>query len=93
EDFNKVIALDPNYAKAYYNRGLAYGKKGQHDRAIEDFNKAIALKSDYANAYSGRGLAYSIKGNINKAISDFQKACDLGSESGCENLQEALQKR
>ncbi|HXY90760.1 MAG TPA: tetratricopeptide repeat protein, partial [Xanthobacteraceae bacterium] len=42
-DFNKVIELNPNYAKAYINRGNAYDNKGDHDRAIADYNKAIEL--------------------------------------------------
>src|SRR3990167_8365577 len=43
EAYTKAIALDPNLAQAYNNRGLAYADKGQNDRAIEDFNRAIAL--------------------------------------------------
>ena len=58
EDFNKAIDLKPDYAKAYYNRGIAYGDKGDFDRAIEDFNKAIDLNPDYAKAYYSRGIAY-----------------------------------
>ena len=32
-DYTKAIALDPNVATAYTHRGLAYGKKGEVDRA------------------------------------------------------------
>ncbi len=93
EDFNKVIALDPNDAKAYYNRGSAYSSKGQHDMAIEDCNRAIVINPNDAGAYNNRGIAYEMKGNIDKAIEDFKKACDLGNEKGCENLQKILRQR
>ena len=32
-DYDKAIALDPNVATAYTNRGVAYGRKGEYDRA------------------------------------------------------------
>ena len=38
EDYNKVIELNPNYAEAYYSRGMAYGKKGDYDLALVDYN-------------------------------------------------------
>ena len=28
-DFNKAIEIDPKYARAYNNRGIAYDNKGQ----------------------------------------------------------------
>ena len=88
EDYNKAIAIDPNYAHAYYNRGTVYGRdKVQYDRAIEDFNKAIQLDPNFAQAYYNRGFAYFLSGNRGRAISDLQKACDLGDDVGCEYLQ------
>ncbi|MBI3582358.1 MAG: tetratricopeptide repeat protein [Nitrospinae bacterium] len=39
EAYTNAIAIDPNYAYAYNNRGNAYGNKGQNDRAISDFQK------------------------------------------------------
>src|SRR3989338_6791372 len=48
EAYTKAIALDPNDALAYNNRGAAYANKGQYDRAIEDYNKAIALNPNDA---------------------------------------------
>ena len=43
---NKAIELKPNFAEAYNNRGIAYGIKGEYNRAIEDFDKAIELKHE-----------------------------------------------
>ena len=54
--FNKAIEINPRYADAYNNRGLAYGMgKGQYDKAISDFNKAIELNPKYAGFYNKRG--------------------------------------
>ena len=77
EGYDKAIALDPNDAVAYNNRGLAYANKGQHDRAIEDYNKAIQLNPNDALTYSARGNAYSNKGQYDRAIEDYNKAIQL----------------
>ena len=83
-DYTEAIRLDPKYAMAYCNRGIAYGKgrarqgdrrlhrghpagpeicrgvlqpgraygkKGEHDKAIADFTEAIRLDPKYAEAY------------------------------------------
>ena len=64
-------------ADAYNNRGVAYGGKGDYDRAIADFDKAIQLKPDYADAYDNRGVAYGSKGDYDRAIADYDKAIQL----------------
>jgi tetratricopeptide (TPR) repeat protein len=58
-DYNKAIVLWPKNAVAYYNRGLAYSKKGESNSALKDFETAIALKPTYADAYFARGNAYN----------------------------------
>ncbi len=91
EAYTKAIALDPNYAAAYNNRGVAYKNKGQYDRAIEDYNKAIALDPNDASAYTNRGVAYNEKRQYDKAIINFQKACNLGDEElGCYLMETTL---
>ncbi|MBU4462359.1 MAG: tetratricopeptide repeat protein [Proteobacteria bacterium] len=55
EYLNKAISLDSNYAEAYNNRGIAWGKKGNYDRAISDYNKALELNPEDAEAYYNRG--------------------------------------
>ena len=57
--YDKAIRLDPRYADAYFNRGLAYAELGQYERAIQDYNDAIRLKPDDALAHDSRGFAYA----------------------------------
>jgi tetratricopeptide (TPR) repeat protein len=42
-DFDQVIKLDPKFALSYYDRGVAYSRKANYDRAIADFDLAIQL--------------------------------------------------
>jgi tetratricopeptide (TPR) repeat protein len=53
--------LNPKYAIAFNNRGIAYRTKGQYDRAIQDHDRAIELNPNYAGAFFNRGLAYRDK--------------------------------
>ncbi len=77
EHYTEAIQLDPDYAKAYLNRGYAYDGLGQHQRAIEDFDKAIQLEPDDAVAYNNRGAAYYYLGQYQRAIEDYDKAIQL----------------
>ena len=75
-----------NRSIAYYNRGNAYDKKGEVDRAVADFTKAIKLYPNSAAAYNNRGLAYKKKGDKEQAIGDFRKALEINpSDQGAKN--------
>ncbi len=63
-------------ATRYNNRGIAYGNKGDYDRAIADHNKAIELDPRYAKAYNNRGVDYADK-DYEKALADYNKAVEL----------------
>jgi tetratricopeptide (TPR) repeat protein len=73
-------ASQSELAKVYYNRGVAYDNKEQHDRAIKDYDKAITLNPKYAEVYNNRGIAYTKKGKADRAIVDFDKAIALNSK-------------
>ncbi len=66
-----------NLAVAFTNRGLAYKRKGQWDRAIADYDEAIRLKPDFVFAFTNRGNAYYYKGQFDRAIADFSNAIRL----------------
>ena len=65
------------FSVVYYNRGVAYGDKGNYDQAISDCTRAIELDPNYADAYYNRGVAYGDKGNYDQTISDCTRAIEL----------------
>jgi hypothetical protein len=65
-DFDKAIALDPQYAKAYYNRGSAFDTMGWLDKAIADYKTTIALDPLYYEAYYYLDQARKKTGTLNK---------------------------
>ncbi|MEE3371478.1 MAG: tetratricopeptide repeat protein [Planctomycetota bacterium] len=71
--FNQAIRIDPDYAEAYYNRGLAH--RDQYDKAIADFTEAIRIDPGDVEAYYQRGYTYSLQfGQDDKAIADYTEA-------------------
>src|SRR5262249_27872587 len=66
--------LGPHLAAAYVNRGDAYSKTNECDKAIEDFSQALVLGPKDANAHLGRGSAYYFQNEYDKAIADYTQA-------------------
>jgi regulator of sirC expression with transglutaminase-like and TPR domain len=56
--------LDPEYTYAFNNRGLAYAKLKQFEKAIQDYNQAIELNPKDADAFIDRGVAYAKLSNL-----------------------------
>ena len=54
-NFTKAIELDPKYANAYFNRGIAYSSLKKYPEALADYTKAIELDPKYVKAYYNRG--------------------------------------
>ena len=79
--YDEAIRLDPNYARAYNNRGLAYQAKGDLNRAIADFSEAIRLTPTLSAAYLNRGAAYARKGDVDKALADCTEVIRLDPHS------------
>jgi len=72
--YNRSIALDPEYAESYRQRGITYGNKGQLDQALDDINKALDLFPDFSEAYHDRASIYNTRGDVDNAISDYNQA-------------------
>jgi tetratricopeptide (TPR) repeat protein len=64
----------------HYNRGIAWGAKGDYDRAIADYDQAIRLDPKHTAAYVNRGAAWSDKGDHDRAIADYTEAIRLNPE-------------
>jgi tetratricopeptide (TPR) repeat protein len=74
-DYTEVIRLDPEYADAFYNRGVARRLKGDYDGAIADYSEAIRLDPGYASeCLSLRADARQAKGDLEGANADKAEA-------------------
>src|SRR6188472_2576421 len=66
-----------NLAILHSNRGIAYGKGGDYDRAIADFDAALRINPNHVRAYLNRGNANFARGDYDRAITDFGNAIRL----------------
>ncbi len=76
-DYQKALAINPNYAEAYNNRGALHFFEKSYQAAFDDFSKAIAIDPTYADAYSNRGNIYSQNGQFDLAIKEFDETIKL----------------
>ena len=78
-EFNKVIAINPKSANAYYSLGFAYDKKSDLNNAISNFSKAIEIEPVLTDAYYNRGFDYYKKSAFDNAITDYNKVIEINS--------------
>ncbi len=64
-------------AVAYNNRGNAYVRRGDFERAIQDYDQALKVDTNYAKAFNNRGVAYGKTGQHDLAIRDLDEAIRL----------------
>ncbi len=51
-EFSLAIEIKPDYAEAYYQRGLVYISSGEDDLGMQDFEQAISIQSSLAKRYN-----------------------------------------
>src|SRR5262245_30581438 len=58
-----------NLAIVHSNRGIAYARAGDYDRAVGEFDTAVRVNPNYARAYLSRGNAHLVRRDYDRAIS------------------------
>ena len=76
-DYDIAIEKDPNYAEAYFLRGLARRVLNHWEESIVDFNDAIRLNSNQAAVYYERGAVKYLLNQCEEAIVDSDRAIHL----------------
>ena len=81
-DFSRAIELDPEYAEAYFSRGVLYWRELRNAyRAIRDMTRVLELAPQRAEALFNRAMAYQIRGDHEQAIADLEQYLVEGSNS------------
>jgi len=76
-NYQQALIINPSYADAHYNIGIALDNKADPSAAIDSYKKAIAINPNYADAYNNMGVAMNNKGDFNGAINSYQKVLTI----------------
>ena len=77
-DYDKTIALAPDFSFAYYNKGNVLCSLKDYKSGISYYTKAIEIDPDFAEAYFNRGLTFLLMNDESKGNLDISKAGELG---------------
>jgi tetratricopeptide (TPR) repeat protein len=75
--FREVIALHPDYARAYFELGRMYYRWSHYENAFQPLQKAIELQPDEPASYYNLGKAYNRAGLYSEAEKYLRKFVDL----------------
>ena len=68
KNFEKALAIKPDYTEVNYNLGLTFQELGQLDAAVKSFKKALAIKPDYTEVNYNLGLTFQELGQLDEAV-------------------------
>ena len=75
--FKRIIEIDPNNYRAYYNLGIAYFDLNRFKEALNSYKIAISIKPDYKHIYYNIGLLHEETKNLEKAVEAYEKALKI----------------
>jgi tetratricopeptide (TPR) repeat protein len=79
--FDRATMADPNYAQAYYEKGVLDVRSRNAKDAITNLEKAISLEPKYAPAYKELAEMYFYAGQYDKALSTFEQFRGVAEKS------------
>ncbi len=74
---DRLIALCPDNATYYNNRGLIYFRNKQTIEAFCDLSIALEINPNLDSAYNNRANCHAAQGDLDSAIADYDLALDL----------------
>ena len=76
-DFERGIAINPNYAPAWDNKGYLFLLLEQYPESLAALNRSLELDPDNVNGWHNRGATlYALK-RYGEALDSFEKALNL----------------
>lgn len=81
KDLDIAIQLRPNYARAYFMRGINHYRLGNLEKSIDDFSRMFTSDLKQPMAWDIRGDAYFKTGKYSQALADFERALKLDAKN------------
>lgn len=80
EEYNRVLALDPEFGWAMNELGYMYADIRDFEKAAEYFERYAAVSPGDSNPIDSMGELYFRMGRLNEAIEEYQQALALNPE-------------
>ena len=77
--YKQIVKIDPNYAEAHNNIGVAMEGKGSLESAIDSYKQAVKIKPDYSEAHFNLGNVLHKKGSLDAALDSYSQAVKIKS--------------
>jgi protein O-mannosyl-transferase len=82
-DFERSLAVSPQYAPVHFELGWLYGRKGRYNDAMAQFDASIANDPTFANGYYGKAMLLKIRHENKRAAELMAKSCELKQPIAC----------
>jgi tetratricopeptide (TPR) repeat protein len=70
--YDRIIALKPDIADAYSNRGASFAALNRPKEALANFDQAIAIDPDHVEAHLGRAITWLLLGDFARGWPEFE---------------------
>ena len=74
EDYQRAIAIRPDYAKAHYNLAGALQDLGQLEDAVNSYKKTLEIEPNYAEAFNNLGNVFKALKQNDDAVESYKNA-------------------
>jgi tetratricopeptide (TPR) repeat protein len=74
---DRALALRPDFAEAWSNRGALLKSVGRHADALESFSRALGLQPDHVSVLNNRAALLQELGRNQEALADYDRALAL----------------
>jgi tetratricopeptide (TPR) repeat protein len=81
--FNRAIEIDPNFAEAYNQRGIAMFLQEKYEESIVDCQHAIDRLPTHFGAWAGMGHSYAHLGRLKEAKQAYERALEINPHLDC----------
>jgi tetratricopeptide (TPR) repeat protein len=76
-EYDRVIAIDPNYPEYYFDRGNLLSKMGRLEEAIANYTHAIEISPPFPELYYNRASAFNRLGEADRALADYNYLLEI----------------
>jgi hypothetical protein len=70
--YDQVIAIQPDFADAYSNRGASFAALNRPTDALVNFDRAIAIDPEHVAAHLGRAIVWLSQGDFARGWPEFE---------------------